>query len=165
MKRIVIVIITAILLAPLCIYASGSRPGGKPASLLSLKISTADESFLPDNVSDGDVVDLEVTLVSHAELERVDVSVRLSGHIELLQGEIDWSGPLKAGEEIVFPVSLRVLKNGRGKIKARALSQLSKTASFSASHTFNLGRDKEEKPSHLPVKKDSKGRNIIEQRL
>lgn len=165
MKRTAIIIIIAFLFTPLCLYASGSRPKGKPASLLSVNISPTDESFLPDNVSAGDVLDLEVTLVSHAELKRVNVSVKLSGHIELLHGEVDWDGPLKSGEEIVLSISVRVLKSGRGKIKVRAFSRLSETASFSASDTFIIGRDKGKKPSHLPVKQDGKGRNIIEHRL
>ena len=165
MKRTVIIIITAILFTPLCLYASGSRPKGKPVSLLSVNISPADENFSPDNVSAGDMLDLEVILVSHAELERVNVSVKLSGHIELLQGEVDWDGPLKSGEEVILQISVRVLKNGSGKIKVRAFSRLSETASFSASDTFKVGQDKEKKPSQLPVKQDSKGRNIIEHRL
>lgn len=165
MKRTAIIIIISVLFAAPCLYASGSRPKGKPASLLSVTISPADENLSPDNVSEGDVLELAVTLVSHADLESVSLAIKLSGHIELLQGEVEWSGPLKSGGELVLPISVKVLKKGLGKIKVRAFSHLSETASFSASDTFRIGRNKEEKPSRLPIKQDGKGRNIIEHRL
>lgn len=165
MKRTVIIIITAILFSPLCLYASGSRPKGKPASPLSVTISPADENFSSDSASAGDVLDLEVALVSHAKLEMVALTVKLSGHIELLKGKVDWNGSLEFGDELVLPISVKVLKEGPGKIKVRAFSRLSETASFSASDTFIIGRAKEEKPSRLPIKQDGRGRNIIEHRL
>lgn len=165
MKRTVIIIITAILFSPLCLYAKGSRPKSKPASPLSVTISPADENFSQDNVSAGDVLELEVTMISHAELKEVSLTVKLSRHIELLQGEVDWNGPLESGGELVLPISVKVLEKGRGKIKVRAFSRLSETASFSASDTFKIGQGKEKKPSQLPLKQDGKGRDIIEHRL
>ena len=165
MKRTVIIIITAILFAPLCLHAKGIRPKGKPASPISVTISSVDESLSPDNLSSGDVLELEVRVASHAELERVSLTVKLSGHIELLRGDADWTGSLDSGDELVFPISVKVLKKGPGKIKARAFSSFSKTSSFSASDTFRIGQGKDEKPSQLPIKKDGKGRNIIEHRL
>ncbi|MDT8317766.1 MAG: hypothetical protein RQ824_07230 [bacterium] len=165
MKRAVIITVIAILFAPLCLYANGSRPKGKPASLLSVAVAPVDESLSLDNVSAGDVLELEVTLLSHADLEKVSLTVKLSGHIELLQGEVDWSGPLKSGGELLLPISVKILKKGIGKIKVRAFSRISETVSFSASDTFKIGRDEDKKPSRLPIKEDGKGRNIIEHRL
>lgn len=165
MKRTVIIIITAILFAPICLHAKGIRPKGKPASPLSVTINPVDENLAPDSVSAGDELELEVTVVSHAKLEKISLTVKLSGHIELLRGEANWNGSLDSGEELVLPISVKVLEKGRGKIKVRAFSRLSETASFSASDTFKIGQEKEKKPSQLPLKKDGKGRNIIEHRL
>lgn len=166
MKKTVVFLTLISFLLPVDLMASGRRPSSKPGSPVKISIVPVQEGLTSSDIRPGDIVDLDITAVSFIDADRMDIEIRMSGGVEFLSGETEWSGPVRKGEENILTISIRSPLKGAGKVKARAVIPLSRGTSFSASASFRLGpavKDKPEPPP--PVKKDGKGRNIIEYRL
>lgn len=144
--------------------ARANGPAQKPLPPLEISIATAQQGITPQP---GDAVELAVTARSALDASEATITIKLSGDVELLSGELAWSGPVKKGESTILLITVRVPAGSRGMVKARISLPATADASFSREARYSFGKDKEqsEKQSEeKPVKKDRRGRDIIEYR-
>ena len=165
MKNLYIIVLVLLVL-PVDIHASGRRPSEKPKSPLSVSIAPLSGSIAAGDIKGGELVDIVVKVLSFVEADRMDLEIKLSGGIELVSGELEWSGPVQKNGETSHTITIRAPERGGGVIKARALILFSKGARFSDQALFRLGPPEKLKQTPLPpVKKDGRGREILEYRL
>ena len=136
----------------------------KPLSPLSVTIRPVQQGLSSSDIKPGDVVQLEVVVVSHVGLTRADLKITLTGGARLAAGDDRWSGPMEKDRETVIPVTVAVPQTGRGEVKATLSA-----GGFHAGAQFTLGQEPKVKPGSGPGKrgmktKDSKGHDIIEYR-
>ena len=137
----------------------------KPQPPLLISIEPVQPGITPTNIKAGDVVELRIIAASSLDADDVRIQVDLAGGAELVLGETVWNGSLIKNEEKTIIITVRAPAHGNGKIKARILIPESQGASFSAEDVYVLGVQPKSKPEHEhPVKKDSKGRDVIEYR-
>lgn len=161
MKRFFILVSLIALLIPPYLQAKGRRPAEKPKSPLSVSIAP-----LSDSVTAGELADIVVKVISFVGADRMDLEIKLSGGIELVSGETEWSGSVQKNGETSHTITIKAPEKGGGVIKARALIVFSKGTRFSDQALFRLGPPEKLKQTPLPpVKKDNKGRDIIEYRI
>lgn len=155
----------AILCAPFWVNAGGMETHGKPRSPLQVTIVPAQSDVVPAGIKPGDVVEFKVTGKSPGAEGDMKIKVELVGGVELLSGDIAWSGFTQKGEEKSFLIAVKVPRHGNGIIRARVSMSPSSAASFTAVAEYCFGKYAEKKPSHLPeIKKDNRGRSIREHR-
>ncbi len=118
-----------------------------------------------DQIKPGDIVEFKVTALSSIDVPEMNVKVELVGGADLVSGDTTWSGPAAKNEKKTITLIVRAPKKGLGRIKARVSLPPSDGARFSAQAEFRLGPEVKTKPAQEPtVKKDRKGRSIIEYR-
>lgn len=142
-----------------------AEPFRKP--LPPLKISIAPVAGTTSaEIKPGDVVELKVTATSVMEVPEMRIDVRLTGGAKLVSGETSWTGPAAKNEEKSLLLTVQAPEKGKGRVTARVSTPPSKSARFFAQARFELGpEDKIKNKKHEPViKKDSRGRDIIEYR-
>ena len=164
MKIIMIFFLATMLLAPYSAPGSGARPKSKPLSPIKIEIITADKNATADNISGGDIVDFNVVVSSYTDITSAIVKIIPSKQLELISGSVEWEGPLKKGEDKVIPITVRIPQVKKGKIRAKVIFHASGGTQFSSSAKFSLGGVKK-KPKSTPLKKDGRGRDIMEDRL
>jgi hypothetical protein len=158
-----ILAVTALLLsAP----ASGAPPmKSKPQLPVQIKIEAAQPGVTPDSIKPGEVVDLIVSAISFADTDAMTITVILPEGAVLISGDLSWTGPARKGEKKTMPITVRVPQKGTGEIKADMSIRIEGRQAFSASSRFAPGEAKKRKPEQKrPVKKDSKGEDVIEYR-
>jgi len=147
------------------VFSSCASYGSKPASPLSITIRPADKSLMPQDIREGDTLVMDVTVLSMADLDRVKVNLKLTGGIMLVQGDLSWTGSMTKGESKNLLITVKIPEMGHGKIKGTVVAKVSGNIRFSDSASFIPGKLAKEKSTPLPLKKDGRGRPIIEHRL
>jgi len=140
---------------------------GKPQSPLQISIAPVDSSIMPEKIKPGDLVEFIVTAVSLADAEEMRISVALPKRSELVSGELSWSGPVSKNESRSLHFTIKTPDKQGGPIKARAIMPSSEGHSFSATAHYSLGvqaKSKDKAGIVRPLKKDSKGSDVIEYR-
>lgn len=140
---------------------------GKPQSPLQISIAPIDPSITPENVKPGDVVEFVATAVSLADAEEMRISVTLPKGAVLVSGDLSWSGPANEGEKRYLSFTIKIPSKQTSTIKARAVMPYPEGHSFSASAHYSLGvqaKPKDNAGTVRPLKKDSKGSDVIEYR-
>lgn len=156
MKRIAFFIAAVALLYPALIFA-----GGKPRVPLQVTVSPVQEGLRDSDIRPGDIVEFEVSVYSLMNATSAELDIRLSGGAELVRGDTRWSGPLMKGESKSLFITVRASVRGRGEI--RAVLTLRGDTSFKAHAVYKLGAEPQRPaPSAPPIKKDGRGRDIIE---
>lgn len=103
--------------------------------------------------------------MSFIDVQEMRIEVELIGGTKLVSGDRTWRGPALKNEEKTIVLTVRVPETGKGRIKARVTIPPSDNTRFSSETQYVLGPEIKSKPEHEhPVKKDSKGRDIIEYR-
>ncbi len=137
----------------------------KPLPPLRISITPAGHDIAQDQIKPGDVIEFNISAASAIDVQRMRIEVELTGGAELVSGNTSWSGPAGKNEEKTIVLTVRAPKNGQGRINARVIIPSSNGAQFSAAAHFVLGKEVKSKPEQEhPVKKDSKGSDIIEYR-
>ena len=144
---------------------SAAGPSKKPLPPLQVRITSVQPGITPDQIKAGDTVELKVTAVSFMDGQELRIEVELIGGTKLVSGDKLWSGPLKKNEEKALLLTVQSPEKGRGGIRARVSIPSTDGARFSVETQYMLGFETKTKPEHeRPVKKDHKGRNVIEYR-
>ena len=144
---------------------SAAGPSKKPLPPLQIRIAPVQPGITPDQIKAGDTVELEVTAVSFMDGQELRIEVELIGGAKLISGDKLWSGPLTKNEEKTILLTVQAPEKGKGRIRARASILSTDGARFSAETQYILGLETKTKPEQEhPVKKDNKGRNVIEYR-
>ena len=142
-----------------------SAPAGKPLPPLRISIAPVQPGITSDQIKPGDIVEFKVTASSSIDVPEISIKVELVGGAKLVSGDTSWSGPAAKNEEKSISLTVQAPKNGQGRIKARVSIPPSDGPRFSAGAEYVLGPVSKSKPEQEhPVKKDSKGRNVIEYR-
>ena len=150
-------LLAAALAVPLAVHAAKPRPP------LQITIVPAQLGQLAEAIKPGEVVDLKIIGKTFVDADELSIKVKLHGGMELISGETTWVGPLKKGQEKVLVLTVRVPKQGYGRIMARIATPPTAGASFVAETEYQFGSSAAKKPAELPaIKKDSKGREIRE---
>jgi len=140
---------------------------GKPQSPLQISIAPIDPLIKPENIKPGDVVEFVVTAVSLADAEEMRISVALPKGSELVSGELSWSGSVSRNDKKTLKYTVKAPVKQSGPIKARVVMPSPEGHSFSASAHYALGvlaKPKDKSGTVRPLKKDSKGGDVIEYR-
>ncbi len=142
-----------------------SAPARKPLPPLQISIAPTQPGVTSALIKPGDVVEFKVTAVSFVDVQEMRIDVELMDGAKFVSGDTSWSGPAAKNEEKSFTLTIQTPETGKGRIKARVSLPPSDGTRFAAEAQYMLGPEAKTKPEHEhPVKKDSKGRNIIEYR-
>ena len=158
MKILFFTLLSLLFLLPDCLMASAHHPVRKPSPPLAVSIKTSGE------IMPGATLDILVTVTSMTAAGEMRADIKLLGRIELISGELSWRGPVNKGDVIGIPLSVRVPQNGRGRVKALAFIDQPGAARFSVSESLKLSPEKDRDLSPPDLKRDGKGRDIIEYR-
>jgi hypothetical protein len=151
-----------LLVFPLLCNAGPSR---KPLPPLQVRIAPVQPGVTSDQLKPGDTVEFRVTAVSFIDVREMRIEVELLDGAELISGDTLWRGPASKNEEKTIVLTVRVPAKGKGRITARVMIPPTDSTRFSSETQYVLGPEIKSKPEHeRPVKKDSKGRDIIEYR-
>jgi hypothetical protein len=146
-------------------YAAPKK--GKPQSPVQVSIAPSNPSVSPESIKPGDVVEFLVTAVSLAAADEMQIFVTLPTGAVLVSGDLSWSGTAREGEKRSLNFTIKVPTKQSGPIKARVVIPSVEGHSFSASAHYSLrvpAKSKDKDGSISPVKKDSKGSDVIEYR-
>jgi hypothetical protein len=160
----------AIVLSVSCLHAAGVFAAPlqqKPQHPLQISIAPAQPDFDLNAVKPGDVVELAATAIASHDAEDMRITVKLSDGAELVSGDLSWSGPAKEMEPHSVRFSVRVPEKGIGRIKAKVSINAGgkKDLTNKAQYLLMTGKERQEQKkmkASKPVKKDSKGRPIVE---
>jgi hypothetical protein len=136
----------------------------KPQLPLLIRISPVDPRITPETLQPGDVVEFRVSAVAVTEADEMRISIGLEGGAEVASGPSQWKGKTAKGEETQLIFNVRVPRQGTGKIRATVTLYQDGEKTMKRSVRYYLGAEKDRKdkgPASM-LKKDSKGRNIIE---
>ena len=164
MKVIMALFITVAMFNPCTAVGSGARPKSKPQAPIKIEIITANSNMNIGNITGGDIVDLQILVSSYADIVNAVVNISLSRQLVLISGNVIWEGPLKKDDTKLIPITVQIPQIKGGKIKAKVVAPFSEGTSFSSSAQLSFNGVKK-KPDKSPMKKDGKGRDIIEHRL
>ncbi len=145
MKYIIIFLISiTILYSGNMVRAEG--PAAKPAS--SVKIAIEPEG----TVIPGETVQFTVTAYSQVDADDFRIWAELPSGIKFISGDLDWSGPVKKGEEYFISFTLLIPEKGTHVIKAGARIKLFEGTVFTDRAFFRIGKN---------IKKNVKGKNVL----
>jgi hypothetical protein len=157
-----VLMLTAVLSVP---ASAASVKKAKPQLPIQVTIVASQPGVTPENIKPGDVVDLVVSAVSFVDTDAMTLNVAIPDSAALLSGDLSWTGPATKGEKKTMLITVRVPQKGAGEIKAQASISIANSNTFTASSQYALGGSKKTKPQKKgPVKKDSKGGDVIEYR-
>lgn len=155
----------SVLLSLSCAPAYAGGTASKPQAPVKITIEAAQPGVAPDSVKPGDVVGLIVAAVSFVDTDAMNITVIIPDGAVLIEGDLSWSGPARKNEVKALPVTIRAPRKGKGLVKAKLSITLSGGPAFSTSSEYTLGHVEKPKPEPArPVRKDSKGRDVIEYR-
>ncbi len=165
MKRsfeFIVALATAFLMAAFPAYAGPSK---KPLPPLRISIAPVQPGITSDQIKPGDIIEFKVIALSSIDVPEMSIKVELVGGAKLVSGDMSWSGPAVKNEAKSITLTVQAPEQGKGMIKARVSLPPSDSTRFSAQTEFRLGPETKTKSAQEPViKKDRKGRSIIEYR-
>lgn len=140
-------------------------PSHKPLPPLRISIVPVQSGTVPDQVKPDDVIEFRVTAVSAVDVREMRIDVELTGGAKLVSGDTSWSGSAAKNEEKSITLIVQAPKTGKGRIKAKVSIPPADGTRFSAGAEYTLGPELKSKPEQEhPVKKDGRGRSVIEYR-
>ncbi len=157
--------ITVVLLLFLATSLQASAAiSSKPQLPIQVMIAPAQQGVTAETMRPGDVVELAVTATAQTEIAEMRIEAKLQAGAELVSGSLTWSGPAAKGEPKLVLFSVRVPDQGTGKIRATVtfFRDGKKMMKRSVLYFLGVDRDEKEKKPAYKLKKDAKGRDIIE---
>lgn len=144
---------------------SYGKQAGKPLPPVQITIVPVQAGLAQEEIKPGDIIDLIITAESFAQTHEMRIEVNLTGGAKLVSGETSWKGSASKNEKKTITLTVQAPEKGKGIIRARVSLPPTGSTRFSSEAHFSLGPEIREKPAKKPVvKKDSKGRRIIEYR-
>ena len=163
-RKVFLVIIYSIMF----FITSSESPAGttrKPLPPLAITINPAQTGLNPADIKPGDTVIITIIARAMTALPEATIKITLSNGMELVSGEKYWSGALSNEEVKELKITVRAPLKGSGMIKARIMSTGAQGPAFSAESQYTIGEEyKAENAPKTQIKKDKKGRGIVEYR-
>lgn len=145
--------------------ANAGQARSKPSPPVHVSISPVQPGLVSSSIMPGDVVEFKVAATSMVDTTEMQIQVTLADGVELVAGDLSWTGPAMKKEMKTLPITIRVPLKGKGSVKAHVSIALSGGSAFTTSSKYALGHVEKPKPEPArPVRKDSKGRDVIEYR-
>lgn len=142
-----------------------AAPSGKPLPPLQVRIAPVQAGITSDQIKPGDIVELRVSALSMVDAQELRIKVELVGGAKLISGDTSWNGPAAKNEEKAITLTVQAPMTGKGRIKVSVSSPPADGTRFSGGAEYVLGPNVKMKPEkEYPLKKDSKGRDVIEYR-
>lgn len=168
MKKInLAVVLGALMIGAFSMISSAqeSRTRPKPQPPLRITITPAQPGVTSETIKPGDVVELNVSAVAFVDTDALQVTINIPEGAVLVAGELSWTGPAMKNEMKTLPITIKVPLKGNGSVKAHLSITRSGSTVFTTSSEYVLGGVKKSKPeSERPVRKDSRGKDVIEYR-
>lgn len=143
--------------------AASSRT--KPQPPVHISIAPDQPGKSASSIKPGDVVEFTISATSMVDTTEMRIHVKLADGAELVSGNLSWTGPAMKNEIKTLPIIVKVPPKGTGSVKAQLSITLSGDTVFTTSSEYALGVVKKSKPdSARPVRKDTKGHDVIEYR-
>ena len=162
MRTFISIFIMAVALSGV-VEAGGTS--SKPQPPVQITINPVQAGITAEAIMPGEVVELKVAAVSMVDTTDMRIQIRLTGGAELVSGSLSWAGPAIKNEIKTLPITVKAPQKGNGAVKAQLSITLSGDTVFTTSSHYVLGVVKKSKPeSARPVRKDSKGHDVIEYR-
>lgn len=150
------------------IIAQDSSPAAlssrtKPQPPVQISITPVQSGSTSSKIQPGDAVDLNVTVISSTDASMMRVLSTLGGGVELIAGDLSWSGEVRKGQEIIVPLIVRAPMKGKGKIITRVEIFSGDTLLYSSKAVYELVTPEKQKPQQpRAIRKDSKGQGVAE---
>jgi hypothetical protein len=158
----------AILAAAFVAILAGAAPlhamSGKPQLPVQITIGPAQPGMTAAKIKPGDITQIAVSARSMTAISEMKIEVSLHGGAELVSGPLEWAGPAGKGETKQLLLTVRAPQQGAGTVKATVTFVREGKQVLKRSMQYRLGagdEEKNKKPAYQ-IKKDSKGRDIIE---
>jgi len=140
-------------------------PRTKPQPPVHISIAPAQPGKSASSIKPGDVVEFTISATSMIDTTEMRIQVKLADGAELVSGNLSWTGPAMKNEIQTLPITVKVPPKGNASVKAQLSITLSGDTVFTTSSEYALGVVKKSKPdSARPVRKDTKGHDVIEYR-
>jgi len=167
-KRVLLLVIMFCSASFLSGTSSWAGPATKPLPPVKISIQPVQPDVSSATILPGDTISFRITAMTFIEARELRVKVELSDGTELVSGQTTWAGPASKNEEKVLILTVRAPQKGVGKISVHAVLPGTAGASFAAESWYLLGAEPNKKASVFDarpnVKKDGKGRDVIEYR-
>ena len=148
-----------------CALSGAAAPSRKPLPPLRISISPVQPGIISDYIKPGDVIEFKVTALSSIDVPEMSIKVELVDGAKLVSGDTSWSGPAAKNEKKSVILTVQAPEKGKGALRARVSLPQSGNTRFSNQALYELGPEVKFKPEQEhPVKKDHKGRDVIEYR-
>jgi hypothetical protein len=139
----------------------------KPQHPLQISIAPVRPGTDMNAIQAGDVVEFAATAIASHGAADMRITVKLWDGAELVSGDLSWSGTAAKMEPRSVRFSVRVPEQGVGRIKAqvRIGAGGKKDLTSKTQYLLMTGKERQEQKKMKasgPVKKDSKGRPIVE---
>jgi len=135
----------------------------KPMLPVQISITPLQPGITQDTLQPGEVVEFTVKATALADTSEMRLETKLLGGAELVSGMLEWAGPAGKGEEKGIIFTVRLPLKGQGRIKATVTLLREGKRTVKSTIQYVLGNDELGKRKSEPqVKKDGKGRNIVE---
>ena len=137
----------------------------KPQLPVRIAIEPVQRALKAQAIKAGDIVELRITASTLKEADEVRIDAELQDGAELVSGATSWRGKAAKGAPNELVLGVRAPADGTGKVKAtvrvyRGGKQIMKkeTRYFLGGEPSGPGRI----PAGAVIKKDAKGRDIVE---
>ena len=168
MKNINLFVVLVVILIGESSMISSAKEGTmspKPRPPLQISIAPARPGVTPETIKAGDVVDFKVVASSMIDTMEMRIQVKLADGVELVSGDLSWTGPAMKNEIRTLPITIKAPLTGNGSVKAKLSITLSEGSEFTTSSEFVLGGGtKPKSESARPVRKDSRGHGVVDYR-
>ncbi len=164
--RLIAYLLALVVPISICPVDSFGAPSRKPLPPVSISITPVSSDITPDQIKPGDIVEFKVSIRSSIPVDELRIDIKLVDGTKLVSGDLSWTGHVDKREEKALFVTIQAPKNGKGGINARGSLPPADGTRFSAEAHYSFGPEikEENNKNEHPVKKDSKGRNVIEYR-
>ena len=161
----VLVFCVMILYLPFHINCDAAQLHNKPKPPLQVVIAATQPDVTQESIKPGDVVALNIMAVSLVDADEMTVTAEIPSGAVLISGVLSKAVPAKKGEQVIMPITVKVPQKGTGDIKVHVSISVGGNTVFSTSAHYTLGIVNQTKPVNKhPVKKDSRGEDVIEYR-
>lgn len=157
-----IIVVSMAAVVPINMHAADANRMTKPRSPVSIIVQLADTRLDPASIKPGDEVALQAVAASSLDDPEMRITVSLSEGLQLVSGDLSWSGASVKGVMTAVPLVVRVPRDGKGKV--RALVEVGpRSGHISSRAEYEFGPAKRQRSQGTRnSKKDSKGRGVVE---
>lgn len=137
----------------------------KPQPPVRVSISPVQTGLASANIKPGDVVEFRVTIHSSVDASEMRINNSLEDGLELVAGELMWTGQVRRDEEVSVAFNVRSTLKGKGKIISRVEVSSGDVLLYATTSVYDMSAPGKAKPRQpRAVGKDRRGQGVVEYR-